>query len=295
MQVIVNGKNYRFMKNIKADEAVFDSFNQLAMQTFGLSFEVWYRKGFWQGEYIPHVLLNGGCVVSNVSVNLIHTCWQGQKKLYIQLGTVMTSAEYRNRGLSRFLVEQIIAEWKEKCDAIYLFANDSVLDFYPKFGFVKADEYQCELEVVPQSGDIKKLDMDNAEDVALLLDSYKKSNPFSALPSEDNTGLLMFYCGEFLKDAVYYSKQADAVVIAEYEGVEMTCYDIFCDETDSMQELLSIAARLDITGVKLGFTPKDKTGCKISLRQEEDTLFVLGNKENIFAEHQLMFPLLSHA
>lgn len=76
-------------------------------------------------------------------------------------------------------------------------------------------------------------------------------------------------------------------------GMEGICLK---DGGQIIQKLLSIAARLDITGLKLNFTPKNKENCMISLRQEEDTtLFVLGNKENIFAEHQLMFPLLSHA
>ena len=51
----------------------------------------------------------------------------GKKKNYIQIGTVMTDNEYRNKGLSRYLIEKIISEYKEKSDCIYLSANDTVL------------------------------------------------------------------------------------------------------------------------------------------------------------------------
>ena len=35
----------------------------------------------------------------------------------------MTADEYRNRGMSCFLMKKIMDEWKERCDAIYLFAD----------------------------------------------------------------------------------------------------------------------------------------------------------------------------
>lgn len=80
--------------------------------------------------------------MANVSVNIIDIEIQEQVKRYIQIGTVMTDCNYRNKGLSRKLMDKILQDWKDKCDAIYLYANDSVLDFYPKFGFIKAMEYQ---------------------------------------------------------------------------------------------------------------------------------------------------------
>lgn len=133
--------NYTTDKDIRNNEAVRASFNKLAADTFGLSFEQWYQDGYWTDLYIPYVLLDGGRVIANVSVNIIDTQWKGQTRKYIQLGTVMTAPGYRKQGLSRFLLEEALSDWKGLCDAIYLFANDSVLDFYPKFGFVKENEY----------------------------------------------------------------------------------------------------------------------------------------------------------
>lgn len=52
----------------------------------------------------------------------------------------MTDVKYRDQGLLRIIMEKVIAEWKDKCELIYLFANDSVLDFYPKFGFDKVQQ-----------------------------------------------------------------------------------------------------------------------------------------------------------
>lgn len=296
MQYIINEKTYTFDNNIRENKDVRLSFDKLSQKTFSLSFENWYQNGYWTEKYLPHVLLDGGRVVSNVSVNIIDTVWENKKKKYIQLGTVMTDSEYREQGLSRLLMKKVLEEWKEKCDAMYLFANDTVLDFYPKFGFVKANEYQCQITVSPKQKRARKLDMSRNKDRELLLEKYKKSNPFSALPLVDNTGLLMFYCSQFMKNDVYYVKDYDAVVIAKQNGKELICFDIFCDETADINEVLSIVASYDTTNVILGFSPKSTERFQVTLLQEDDTtLFVLSDKENIFADNRLMFPLLSHA
>lgn len=285
-----------FDNNIRENKEIRLSFDKLSQKTFALSFENWYQNDYWTEKYIPYVLLDGERVVSNVSVNIIDTVWQNERKRYIQLGTIMTDCDYRGQGLSRLLMEKVLEEWKDKCDAIYLFANDTVLDFYPKFGFVKAEEYQHQISVTSKSKAIIKLDMSNTTDKELLFKKYKKSNPFSALPMVDNVGLLMFYCSQFMKDCVYYVTDCDAVVVAKQNGRNLICFDIFCDGSNDMNNVLAIVANDDTANVVFGFSPKSTANCQTTLLQEEDTtLFVLSSKENIFADNQLMFPLLSHA
>lgn len=297
MKYNINGEEYTYNSNILGDEQRRISFNELAQKTFGLDFETWYKNGYWRKSYIPHVLLDNKQVVANVSVNIIDTIWQNQRKSYIQLGTIMTDTKYRNKGLVRFLINKILEESKDKCDAIYLYANDSVLDFYPKFGFVIASEYQSEVPVFYKTqGIVKKLDMSLSQDRELLLSKYAQSNPFSALPMIDNVGLLMFYCFQFMNNNVYYVEKYDAIVIAEYEDDSLLCYDIFCSDDKELNDILSIMAIESTKSVLFGFALKNVCNYKNSqLKEEDTTLFVLSSKENIFAHNQLMFPLLSHA
>lgn len=125
------------------------SFDALAQRVFGLSFEQWYRDGYWTDRYKPYVLLDGGTVVASIAVNRMQTMWRGKGRSYIQLGTVMTDPQYRKQGLSRCLMEQVLRDYCRSCDAVYLFANDSALDFYPRFGFERAVEYQFSCPVTP--------------------------------------------------------------------------------------------------------------------------------------------------
>lgn len=288
--------NLKIDKNIRDNIKLRESFIALAIRTFDLSFESWYQNGYWADKYIPYAMLDGEKVVANASVNIIDTVWNGHPKRYIQIGTVMTDMEYRNKGLSRRLMEQILSDWQDKCDAIYLFANDTVLDFYPKFGFVKETEYQCSMPVVPKSGAIKQLNMSSDEDQAFLKKYYAKSNPFSELPMLNNYGLLMFYCASFMKDCVFYCEEFDAVVVAMQNNDTLMCFDIYCDDNKSLRDILSTVASKKTSNVVFGFTPKDTGDCTVNaIEGEDDTLFILKSKDNVFARNKVMFPSLSHA
>lgn len=298
MQKIVTIQNseYLFTNEVRKNATVRESFNTLATKTFGLSFENWHSMGYWGDDYIPYALLAGGAVVANASVNHMHTCVKGVSRHYIQIGTVMTDPAYRGRGLAAFLINKILADWAEKSDGIYLFANDSVLEFYPKFGFVKAEEYQCTLPISGGRGIAKQLDMDDNASIKLLLSAYQEGNPFSVFPMLHNEGLLIFYCPQFLKENVYLSEKTGAVVVAETEGSRMICSDIFGGNGHTLTEILLDVASADVTEAVLGFSPVDTTGMALTVRQEEDTtLFYLAQKGNPFGKQRLMFPLLSHA
>ncbi|STS80831.1 putative GNAT-family acetyltransferase [Klebsiella pneumoniae] len=153
----------------------------------------------------PYAFVERNKVIANASANIIDLRWQGEPRRYIQIGTVMTEPDHRNKGLAGQLIHHILQDWQQEADAFFLFANPTTVDFYPKFGFTRSEEYQYIMPVSPRAGDFRKLDMDSPDDVALLRHYYEKSNPFSPLRVEHNFGLLMFYCSAFMKHFVYYS------------------------------------------------------------------------------------------
>ena len=297
MKYSAGSRTFTFCKDIKDNQKYRYSFNTLAQKTFGLSFEKWYLSGFWSDKYQPYTLLDGEQVVSNASISIINTLRDGVSKRYIQIGTVMTSPEYRNIGLSKFLINKIFEDWLSCSDAVYLYANDSVLNFYPKFGFVKAYEYQATIQIEPKAGSVRKLNMSNDADIATLYHFYQKSNPFSELPMIDNWGLLMFYCSSHISDFVFHIEDSDAVVIARKDKDTLTVFDIFCENEAALSDILGVAAKAnsDCGNIKLGFALKSASEDKLSLLHEENTtLFILDKKNNIFENRKTMFPLLSH-
>ncbi len=116
----IDNKIYGYAVGIKDNDELRTSFNSLTRKTYGFDFEEWYQNGYWKDRYILYVLLDDEKVVSNVSVSVIDFLVMNEKKRCIQIGTVMTDEEYRNRGLNKFIMQKVLEEWKDKSDTIYL-------------------------------------------------------------------------------------------------------------------------------------------------------------------------------
>lgn len=287
---------FEIVKNYRDNDKLRKSFGRLAEKTFGLVFEDWYQNGYWSGKYIPYSIVKDGEVAANVSVNRMDMRLNGQIRHLIQLGTVMTDVEYRNQGLIRKLMEEIEADYAGKTDGMYLFANDSVLTFYPKFGYRKAEEWQCFKEVrIAEDSTVENVPMRSREEWNRLTGIICQSRFCGQFDMADNKELIMFYVTKFMQDAVYYEKKQDAYMIAEVTDGELLLHGIFSEHEVNMDGIIN-AFGSEVKKVVLGFTPKDITGWQTEKVQESDcTLFAKGAFFEDFERQQVMFPTLSHA
>lgn len=298
---IVNIKNkaYRLVVDYKDDNQLRKSFNSLTQETYGFDFEDWYHNGYWEDRYIPYSLVDGPNVVSNVSVNVIDFMVADVKRTYLQIGTVMTQEGYRNQGLNRILMNKVLEDWRDKVDLIYLFANDTVLDFYPKFGFTQVNEYQYSMKIGPEHKylpDFMKLNMSQKENQDLLWEMVNQSHHFADITMINNAALIMFYCTSFMSQDVYYLKKYDAIVVADFNDDVLFLNDIFCAKEISLDEIISLLINKEVKKVVLGFTPKDKVQFDEELlKQEGTTLFILDDKWGVMENKKQRFPVLSRA
>ncbi|WKK99868.1 GNAT family N-acetyltransferase [Paenibacillus amylolyticus] len=159
-------------------------FFELAVNTFEINFEDWYQQGYWGERYIPYSYVDGDQVIANVSVNILELIIHGEKKKAIQIGTVMTHPDYRGKGLSTRLMNKVLEEYDNKYDYMYLFANESVLDFYPKFGFKPVEEHLFSINYTakksPEPANIRKINVTNAVDLRLIQKLASERLPVSA-------------------------------------------------------------------------------------------------------------------
>lgn len=287
-----------FGAQLRENAALRQSFFSLAEQIFGISFAEWHRGGYWQQSYLPYALVEGEEVVANVSVNTMEFLRFGERKRYVQLGTVMTAPRFRGQGLARQLLEHVLLEWESCCQGIYLYANDTVLNFYPKFGFQPQEEYAFFFPLSQRPGDFSRIDPCTKEGEALLRRCYQQGNPFSCCSMQENFSLLMFYCGASLRNDIYYSPGRDAICIAQPQGERLLCYDIFCSSDQQLQEILEEVCPPGISQAELGFSPCSSLGAMYSCQRifgQDETLFVRSRGENPVAGHKMRLPLLSHA
>lgn len=286
---------YRLIKNYKEDKDLRKSLSDLAKKTFGVDIEAWYQSGYWLNQYIPYSIVAEGKVVANISVNPMEFIEKENTRHLIQLGTVITDKMYRGQGLSRYLMEAVLEDYKTNTDGIYLFANDSVLDFYPKFGFEKSKEYQYTKKVKntgTQSAVLKP--MKQKEDWESL-EKVMKAQCYVGSFEMNNPGLLMFYATSVFKNKVYYIEEKNTYVFADINGTTLILYSIIADGYVSEDWVIE-AFGDRITNVIFGYTPRDVRDCqKRELKEEDTTLFVMGQGLANFDKEDKMFPVISHA
>ena len=287
-------KNFHIEKNYRNNDALRASFNRLAEKTFGLNFENWYQNGFWKDNYIPYSVVIDGEVVSNVSVNACNMNYKGKIVKLIQLGTIMTDNDHRGKGYARVLMEEVIKDYDGKVDGIYLFANDSVLEFYPKFGFKEAKEYQYTKEVTI-SGECKAQNIplkgkDDFDRAIKILDTNEQN---AQLYMVGNFGLYMFYLSQFMTENLFYIEECSSYAVAEMEDDTLILHTIVGD--GAVDEVIR-AFGSQIKKVVLCFTPKDTGGFeKTELHEEDTTFFVRGKFFEDNRDEEYMMQAITHA
>lgn len=285
---------YTYVTDYKDNDKLRKSLNELTEKTFGFSFEKWYSEGFWNNKYIPHSLLDGDRIIAAVFVNLMDFEIDGTKKHYIQIGTVMTDKEYRGQGLSRYLIEKIIHQYKDKSDGIYLFCHDGVIDFYPKFGFIKSEQYQYSKNV-NSIGNAKKVEPVDMSDKANLGKVYNaaKSSTSNHRFNADNPELVAFWT--MGRSTVYYLKEEDAYIVAKVKDENLCINQIIADHKVNLEKVIRSFGS-EIKKVILGFTPYNEDGFTVEKYYEKDcTLYILGKDLESIENKKLMFPILSYA
>ncbi|MDN4604966.1 GNAT family N-acetyltransferase [Paenibacillus sp. F6_3S_P_1C] len=286
-----------FTKDYKNNETLRTSFFELATNTFGLSFKQWYQKGFWSERYIPFSFVEGDKVIANVSVNILELIINGEKKKAIQIGTVMTPPEYQRRGLSASLMDKVLEEYENKVDIMYLFANDTVLDFYPKFGFKSVEEHLFSMDFTPsqlEHTDIRKLDVSQEDDLRLIYKFASERLPVSQHFGTDYThGIVMYYCLNVFSDDIYYLENENAIAIYKKESNHMDLFDMISLKEINIQDILTKIAGKDTEKITFHFTP-DYKGVDIKSNISYDGLFVRTNGENLYPVH-VKHPITSIA
>ncbi|WP_257967953.1 GNAT family N-acetyltransferase [Peribacillus deserti] len=241
-----------FVKGYHHEAILRNSFNELAQQIFGINFEPWYQAGYWTDKYVPYSFVEGSRVVANVSVNKLDLMIDNVQKKSIQIGTVMTHPEYRGYGLSKTLMNRVLEDFAAY-DYIYLFANQSVLDFYPKFGFypVKETQFSQALKYNPEVAiPYRKLEGSSRDDRSFIYDFSNKRKPISKRFGTMNAQeLLMFYCMYVFTDDIYYFEKENVIAIARHENNYLHMYDFISQgeaDVESIIQSLSLPATTEV-------------------------------------------------
>ena len=289
----------RLIRDYMQNAAARAALGALTQAAFGFDFEAWVARGFYaRGAYVPYSFEEDGRILSNVSVNRMEFCLNGEKRRWLQIGTVATREDMRGQGLARRLVEIALADSMDGCDGVYLFANPEAAGFYEKCGFARGIEYRSFPRAEACSDTNARFVPVNPKDeraLAAYQRAVRETKPYAALWQENGFGLAMFYTMN--AENAYYCAELDA-----YAVVEDGCLNaVFARNMPPLRAVLAaLAASENVeTPTVIGFTPKieDADACACEPWDGGDVyrLYGRGRVLEEIAANRLCFPALSHA
>ena len=143
------------------------------------NWRAWRDRGGWTTDYEVFALLDGDQIVSTIGRSRMQLVNNGQAVAGYQLGAVGTLPHYRGRGLARRLMDEIFGELDHPDQPIILHANDSVVDFYPRFGFRRVAQKQsvAEISIAPAKMSAARFDPYDAAQRSKLRNLFGRAMP----------------------------------------------------------------------------------------------------------------------
>ncbi|OJJ21633.1 hypothetical protein BKI52_14075 [marine bacterium AO1-C] len=253
-------KNYRDMPEYR------QGFFELLPKVFpGVSFVEWYKRGCWDNHYRTYAVYDHAQkqMLANVAVSLMDIWVNNEQLRGVQFSAVSTLPEARKKGYSRQLMEMILAEYASQTDLFFLFANPSVVDFYPLFGFREVKESLFQMSYpsnVAPAFAATQLDVNNPSHWKIITDFTANHQPitqvFGASGEHNilNWSLLYGY-----NELIWYLPDQEVIVAAETNEGVLHIYDILHKKTWKELRLLEVLPLVSQPGthtIQFWFTPE---------------------------------------
>jgi predicted N-acetyltransferase YhbS len=258
--------------------------------------QAWCDRGGWMADYEVFALVDGARIVSSIGRTRMQLVVNGEPRAGYQVGAVATLEPYRRQGLARRLMGQVIDALDDPDQPLILFANNSVLEFYPCFGFRRISQRRSTARVAIEPGAARapRCDPANAADRARLAKLCARAQPIrGALAARDYYPVLLWHltCRPV---TAFWLDELDAVIAATAEGERLVLHDVIATRPF---ELGPVIARLivdPITELEFRFEPEDwwPTATHAVPDDAESPLFVRGGTTSIVAP--VRFPEMAH-
>ncbi len=225
--------------------------NELLKDIF-LDFKFWYDVNLWDDNYESYSITVDDKIVSNICIYKAKIRFSGKEHLALSVGAVATHEDYRGQGLSRKLMEHIIDKYQDI--PMYLSANSSVVDFYPRFGFERAFEKlpTCHINIENHINPIKL----HYNDDRVQRYVYSRTNFSDEFDCLNTASVNMFHLHlGYLHHCIYELPDLSTMLVAEQNGTTLHVYGVFSTKKITFRELLEYLPFEGIKKMTFGFTP----------------------------------------
>ncbi|MFL0582870.1 GNAT family N-acetyltransferase [Solibacillus silvestris] len=216
----------------------------------------------------------------------------GRQYKAVQIGTVMTNPTFQGKGLSRQLMEKVMEDHVDT-NIIYLFANKTVLDFYPKFGFETRTQSTFTVDkkdIEPVYTEVKKVNLEDKPTRNIFYETTVFRKPVSQKMSMiQNENIVMFHALTQYQDCIYYVPKFQAFVILNETAQHAELIDVISKEPVNIQEILGCLP-IQSEQIRLCFTPDD---IKLPVTQDvfiDDGAMFVKNQIDIVYPNNLLYP-----
>lgn len=246
------------------------------------NFKIWHDKGFWQDEYIPFSIIKNDKIISNVSITKMKILINGVSVNGIQFGTVGTIPAHRNKGYSRILMEYVLNKFQSSTDIFLLFANDSVLNFYPKFGFENYSEsiFISNTNIPkPQIGS-RKLNINDSSDFTLIKKLLKSRLPLTRIfGATDYDFITFWHILNMYSNNLFYLEEDEVIVIKTEDNNRVHIWDvIFMKPLNLSSVIPKIIENHDLRSIRYYFPPDQLEFDYDEIEEDTDSpFFIRGN------------------
>jgi GNAT superfamily N-acetyltransferase len=276
------------------DVAWHEAFLRFAPRVFpGVDFRRWYARCGWPRAWIAHALVEGGEVVANVSISVMEVVIWGRPRAAWQIGTVGTVPERRGQGLARRLMEVVVERAVAESAPMFLFANDQVLDFYPRFGFQAAPEshFVVREPIRAAAALAPRIELDDAEHRKIFDRVCARGLPATERFGAQNYGTTLLWHATYSHaEDLYYVGERDALIVARATEAALTVYDVIAPHPFDLRSALPKVIREDVTRIEFGFTP-ERWWPRARPEGQHGELFVRGLA---LPAEPFRFPVLAH-
>lgn len=219
-------------------------------------FRRWCEWGQWSDDYRAFCLVEDGRVVANASVSRMRLIVDGAQIEGFQLGAVGCLPERRGRGLARRALQAAL----EACGAapVLLFANETVLQFYPRFGFRPAPQhlFLADFAAAPGADPAPRADLADpatrAEFLALAAIAAPVDDRFGAR----GYGRIATWYAANGYASPCHRIDARTWVFAQCEDDVLTIEDVFAADPVDLAALAPRLIQRPVRALAFGFTPQ---------------------------------------
>jgi predicted N-acetyltransferase YhbS len=263
-----------------ADTSDHEAFLRYTPRVFPRAdFRSWYARGGWTAEYEAHAVADAGEIVASVSVTRMRVLVGGREVRGAQLGAVGSVPEMRGRGLMRPLLEAVLARLDAEVDLVLLYANERVVDFYPRFGFRRVREWEFELDrpLEPAPAPAPSVDLDDAAQRAAWLAACARSlPPTERFGMRDYGAVALWHACNFYARDVRVLREEEAYAVAVQRGDTLHLLDLAAPRRFDLLRVLPRLVQENVSRIRFGFCPERWCPEARAAGPSDELLFVRG-------------------